>query len=291
MTYFEEQRNQKIAQIEAYIYQDLEAEESLYHTVYQAMGYSVRVGGKRIRPLLLMACYELFGDNRKEVLPFCAAMEYIHTYSLIHDDLPCMDDDALRRGQPTCHIKYGEAMAVLAGDGLLNKAYEKIFFSGHPKAVEAGKLISHYAGCEGMIGGQVIDMESEGVSISLETLKQLQKMKTGALLAASCSVGAVLGGADETAVSSLETFGFLLGMAFQIQDDILDVTSSSDVLGKPTGSDEKNEKSTYVSLLGLEKCRELNQELTARAIATLQPFGEKAAFLRKLADWLLHRKK
>ncbi len=290
MSMFETKWKEKAAQIVAYMKQDLEKEESAYSTVYHAMNYSVQGGGKRIRPVLLMACYEMFADQTETILPFCAAMEYIHTYSLIHDDLPCMDDDDLRRGNPTCHIQFGEAMAVLAGDGLLNRAYEKIFSSDHPKAMEAGKKISYYAGCEGMIGGQVIDMESENKTISLDTLQQLQRMKTGALLAAACGAGAVLGGASADHVQCLEEFGFLLGLAFQIQDDILDVTATSAELGKPTGSDEKNQKTTYVSLLGLEECHNLNRQLTQKAIETLKPFGEKAIFLKDMCCWLSDRK-
>lgn len=288
---FQSEWQAKQTKIDTYLQNDLKRENCYYSTVYQAMSYSVQSGGKRIRPILLMACYELFSDDVEEVLPFCAAMEYIHTYSLIHDDLPCMDDDDLRRGNPTCHIKFGEAMAVLAGDALLNRAYEKIFSSTHPRAMEAGRIISFYAGSEGMIGGQVIDMESEGKEISPALLETLQILKTGALLSASCGAGAVLGGADEKAVDQLREFGKLLGLAFQIQDDILDVTSTSGELGKPIGSDEKNHKTTYVSLFGLEECQNLNRRLTEQAVKTLDPFGAKAEFLRQLALRLLNRKK
>ncbi len=280
----------KAEQINRYMERDLDQPDSFYSTVYKAMNYSVQGGGKRLRPVLLMACYEMFAEDVEEILPFCAAMEYIHTYSLIHDDLPCMDDDDLRRGNPTCHIQFGEAMAVLAGDGLLNRAYELMFSSNHPAALAAGKKISFYAGCEGMIGGQVIDMESEDKLISIEILEQLQRMKTGALLSASCSAGAVLGGATPQQLQTLEEFGQLLGLAFQIQDDILDVTATSEDLGKPVGSDEKNQKTTYVSLLGLEECRKLNSKLTEKAIATLESFGEKAEFLKKMCLWLFDRK-
>ncbi len=291
MSEFLTQWKAKAEKIDSYMKQDLNVAASAYSTVYQAMHYSVQGGGKRIRPVLLMACYEMFSDQVEEILPFCAAMEYIHTYSLIHDDLPCMDDDDLRRGNPTCHIKFGEAMAVLAGDGLLNRAYEMIFSSTHPKALAAGEKISYYAGCEGMIGGQVIDMESEDKQISIETLEQLQRMKTGALLSAACSAGAILGGADTQQIENLEEFGQFIGLAFQIQDDILDVTATSEELGKPVGSDEKNRKTTYVSLLGLEECRNLNRQLTQKAIEKLDIFGEKADFLKQMCLWLFDRKK
>lgn len=291
MQTFQSEWQTKRAKIDRYLQSDLKREECYYSTVYKAMNYSVQSGGKRIRPVLLMACYELFSDNTEETLPFCAAMEYIHTYSLIHDDLPCMDDDELRRGNPTCHVKFGEAMAVLAGDALLNRAYEKIFSSSHPRAMKAGEIISFYAGSEGMIGGQVIDMESEGKEISAEKLEKLQELKTSALLSASCGAGAVLGGADEKETAHLREFGKLLGLAFQIQDDILDVTSTSSEMGKPVGSDEKNHKTTYVSLFGLEKCQNLNQQLTEQAIKSLDLFKERADFLKELALWLLNRKK
>lgn len=291
MQTFQSEWQMKRDKIDTYLQKDLERENCLYKTVYEAMNYSVQSGGKRIRPVLLMACYELFSDKTEEVLPFCAAMEYIHTYSLIHDDLPCMDDDELRRGNPTCHVKFGEAMAVLAGDALLNRAYEKIFSSSHPRAMKAGEIISFYAGSEGMIGGQVIDMESEGKKISAEILEKLQELKTGALLSASCGAGAVLGGADEEEIACLKDFGRLLGLAFQIQDDILDVTSTSGELGKPVGSDEKNHKTTYVSLFGLEECQNLNRRLTEQAIEKLDHFSVRANFLRELALYLLNRKK
>lgn len=291
MQAFQAEWQSKLVKIEEYLQKDLEGKDCLYKTIYHAMNYSVQSGGKRIRPILLMACYELFSNETEAVFPFCAALEYIHTYSLIHDDLPCMDDDDMRRGNPTCHVKFGEAMAVLAGDALLNKAYEKIFSSSHPRAMQAGEIISFYAGTEGMIGGQVVDMESEGKEISLEVLEKLQELKTGALLSAACGAGAVLGGANIEETEQLKEFGKILGLAFQIQDDILDVISTSEELGKPVGSDEKNQKTTYISLLGLEKCQNLNRRLTEQAIEKLDSFKDKADFLRKLALWLLNRRK
>ncbi|MGN1059799.1 MAG: polyprenyl synthetase family protein, partial [Clostridia bacterium] len=227
--------------------------------VYDAMEYSLFSGGKRIRPVLCVACAELFG-NAEEALPFACAIEMIHTYSLIHDDLPCMDDDDLRRGKPTNHIVYGEAMAVLAGDALLNLAFETVL--QHSKAapaltLEGLKIIAESAGTEGMIGGQVIDLESEGKTIDSVTLMAMHVHKTGALMMAAAKTGALIGGGTKEDVLTMEKFARYLGVAFQIKDDILDVESTAEVLGKPIGSDSANQKTTFVTLYGLEQSRKM----------------------------------
>ncbi len=260
-------------------------------SVYEAMEYSLFASGKRIRPVLCMACAELFGGG-EEVLPFACAMEMIHTYSLIHDDLPCMDDDDLRRGKPTNHIVFGEAMAVLAGDALLNAAFETVL--NHSKVapaltVEALKVIAEAAGTEGMIGGQVIDLESEGKVVDSVTLMAMHVHKTGALMMASAKAGAIIGGGTKEDVLNMENFARYLGVAFQIKDDILDVESSAEVLGKTIGSDSENEKTTFVTLYGVEQSQRMLEDYTQKAIEILEVYGERAAFLKELSLFLLRR--
>jgi geranylgeranyl diphosphate synthase type II len=262
--------------------------------VCDAMRYSLAGGGKRIRPVLLLESCRLCGGDIDEALDFACALEMIHTYSLIHDDLPCMDDDDLRRGKPACHIAFGEATAVLAGDALLTQAFtaaaESRAAKAHPaRAVEAIALLSKLAGVMGMIGGQAIDLQSEGKAISLSRLQTMDKLKTGALMKAACALGAVLAGADETKRTALTQYAEALGQAFQIVDDILDVTADEAALGKPVGSDEAQHKSTYVSLLGLDGARAMAQKYTDGAIRALAVFGEDAAFLRRLAEDLMTR--
>ncbi|MBQ2695897.1 MAG: polyprenyl synthetase family protein [Clostridia bacterium] len=266
--------------------------ENHQRTVYDAMEYSLFSGGKRIRPVLCGACAELFGGDIEEAMPFACAVEMIHTYSLIHDDLPCMDDDDLRRGKPTNHVVYGEAMAVLAGDALLNCAFETALnFSKSSPAVtlEALKVIATLSGTEGMIGGQVIDLESEGTEIDTVTLMAMHICKTGALMMAAAKAGAIVGGGTKEDVLNMEKFARYLGVAFQIKDDILDVESTTEILGKPIGSDSENEKTTFVTLYGLEQSKKMLEDYTRMAIETLEPYGEKADFLRGLADFLLQR--
>lgn len=260
-------------------------------SVYEAMEYSLFSGGKRIRPVLCAACAELFG-SAEEAMPFACAIEMIHTYSLIHDDLPCMDDDDLRRGKPTNHIVYGEAMAVLAGDALLNLAFETVL--QHSKAapaltLEGLKIIAESAGTEGMIGGQVIDLESEGKSIDSVTLMAMHVHKTGALMMAAAKTGALIGGGTKEDVLNMENFARYLGVAFQIKDDILDVESSTEVLGKRVGSDSTNEKTTFVTLYGLEQSQKMLEDYTQKAIDILAVYGERAAFLKELSLFLLQR--
>lgn len=262
--------------------------------VCDAMRYSIQGGGKRIRPVLMMESCRLCGGDPADALDFACALEMIHTYSLIHDDLPCMDDDDMRRGNPACHIAFGEATAVLAGDALLTEAFHaaaaSAFAKTHPdRAVEAIALLAELAGACGMVGGQAIDLQSEDKAISLSRLRLMDKLKTGALMKAACTIGAVLAGATKAQRDALETYADNLGQAFQITDDILDVTSDSETLGKPVGSDAEQNKSTYVSLLGLETAKEKAVECTAQALWALAVFGEDAAFLRETAERLLKR--
>ena len=262
-------------------------------SVYDAMEYSLFSGGKRIRPVLCAACAELFGDA-EESMPFACAIEMIHTYSLIHDDLPCMDDDDLRRGKPTNHIVFGEAMAVLAGDALLNRAFETVL--QHSKVapaltLEALKVIADASGTEGMIGGQVIDLESEGKATDTVTLMAMHVHKTGALMMAAAKTGALVGGGSKEDVLNMENFARYLGVAFQIKDDILDVESSAEVLGKPIGSDSANEKTTFVTLYGLEQSKKMLEDYTQKAIEVLSEYGDKAWFLKELSLFLLRRER
>ena len=256
--------------------------------VRSAMRYSCEGGGKRIRPVLLLESCALCGGDVNDALPFACALEMIHTYSLIHDDLPCMDNDDLRRGKPSCHKQFGEAFALLAGDALLTRAFsvcaDSAFAKKEPqKAVHAISLLANAAGDGGMIGGQEIDLLSEGEWIPVKRLAQMDRLKTGALIKAACEIGAVIGGADPSQIESLGNYASSLGMAFQIVDDILDVEGDADTLGKPIGSDAKSDKSTYVSLLGLKEAKRLAAHYTDEAVAALERFGENAAFLRELA--------
>lgn len=262
--------------------------------VCDAMRYSVEGGGKRIRPVLMLESCRLCGGDPADALDFACALEMIHTYSLIHDDLPCMDDDDMRRGKPACHIAFGEATAVLAGDALLTEAFHaaaaSAFAKTHPdRAVEAIALLASLAGACGMVGGQAIDLQSEDKAISLSRLRLMDKLKTGALMKAACKVGAVLAGATKAQQDALERYADNLGQAFQITDDILDVTSDSETLGKPVGSDAEQNKSTYVSLLGLEAAKEKATECTVQALWALAVFGDDAAFLCQIAERLLTR--
>ncbi len=270
----------------------------LQKSVYDAMNYSIQAGGKRIRPILALAVCDMLGGDINDAMRVAVSIECIHTYSLIHDDLPCMDNDDLRRGMATCHKKFGEATALLAGDGLLTFAFEyladfKEYKSCSPEAVlEIISEISKSAGCAGMIGGQVVDLESEEkTDITEEILTYMHKRKTGALIGSSVIAAAIAAGADEKQKKALTQFADALGLAFQIQDDILDCTGDEKTLGKPIGSDAENKKTTYVTLLGLEDAKKRAKELTQSAISALEPFGEKAEFLKELAVYLIERNK
>ena len=262
--------------------------------VCDAMRYSVQGGGKRIRPLLVLESCRLCGGMPETAIEAACALEMIHSYSLVHDDLPCMDNDDLRRGKPSCHKQFGESYALLAGDGLLTEAFYVIstapFAKAAPeKALRVIAVLSEAAGANGMIGGQVIDLASEGKQIPLARLQQMDAKKTGALIRAACQMGAVIAGADDTQTAALCAYADCIGQAFQIVDDILDVTGDAAVFGKPIGSDAANEKSTYVSLLGLDGAKAQAKALTEDAIAHLAVFGNDAQFLQTLAGDLLKR--
>lgn len=265
-------------------------------TIVEAMSYSVLAGGKRLRPMLMEASYQMFGGAGEELDAFMAAIEMIHTYSLVHDDLPAMDNDLYRRGKKTTHAVYGEAMGVLAGDALLNFAFETVAdamvrSAGDMRVAKAFAVLAKKAGIYGMIGGQVVDVESEkkGQQIDRDCLDFIYRLKTGALIEASLMIGAILAGASEKEVSFMEEAGTKLGLAFQIQDDILDVTSSLEVLGKPIGSDARNEKATYVAFEGLEKAGAEVERLSREAVAILDGFKREHTFLRELFMYLIHR--
>ncbi len=263
--------------------------------VVDAMQYSLFAGGKRLRPVLTLASAEMMGASARLALPYACAIEMIHTYSLIHDDLPAMDDDDLRRGKPTNHRVYGEGMAVLAGDGLLNLAYEimlqDVLIQKEPKAfLLAMNEIAAAAGINGMIGGQTADLMNEGKQVTAETLGYIHRHKTGALLAASLTAGAYIAGADEASAYKLKRAGHALGLAFQIQDDLLDLEGDEDEIGKPVGSDVRNDKATYPSIYGIEVSREKVRSLTHEALTIFGEYGERAAFLASLSTYLITRR-
>ncbi len=270
-------------------------EDRMPQSLHKAMRYSIFAGGKRIRPVLMMAACDAVGGNRDNVMPAACAMEMIHTYSLIHDDLPAMDDDDFRRGQPTNHKVFGEANAILAGDALLTEAFVLLSSDETGGGIDPEirrrviRIIAKAAGCAGMVGGQVVDMESEGKEIDLPTLEYIHIHKTGALIKASIEVGALLGGTGEESFRKLSRYGELAGLAFQIADDILDVTADQSELGKDVGSDEARGKATYVSLLGLRQARERAEELRNMAIDTLSDLGEGAEPLRQIMKFIIER--
>ena len=288
---------EKIQDIERVLVEYLPEQSGFQKLIMEAMEYSVMAGGKRLRPMLMKETYELLGGTENIVEPFMAAIEMIHTYSLVHDDLPAMDNDDYRRGRKTTHVVYGEAMGILAGDALLNFAFEtaaKAFTMFPEKSLEIGKaiqILAGKAGIYGMIGGQVVDVESAGKSISKEVLDFIYELKTSALIESSMMIGAVLAGADEEAVKRIEIIAKNVGIAFQIQDDILDVTSSTEVLGKPVLSDEKNEKTTYVTLVGVEQAKKYVEQISNEAIELLGKFEVKNPFLEELLRGLIHREK
>ena len=290
---FKQQLNQKVNEIENIIYGYLPKEEGLQKTVIEAMNYSVKAGGKRLRPLLMMESYKLCGGKGKVVEPFMTALEMIHTYSLVHDDLPALDNDEYRRGKKTTHAVYGETMGILAGDALLNYAFEvasaAFDIEFNPNVAKALKVLATKAGIYGMIGGQIADIESEGKKAPIETVEFIHRLKTGALIEGAMKIGAILAGASDEDIKKMESIGADVGYAFQIQDDILDVTSTTEILGKPAGSDDKNEKSTYVSLKGLEDAKKDVEFLSQRAIKTLESFDGDSAFLKQLINMLINR--
>lgn len=292
---FKEELANRVEEIEGIIKAYLPKEEGNQKVVLQAMNYSILAGGKRLRPMLMQEAYRLFGGEEDIVNPFMAALEMIHTYSLIHDDLPAMDNDEYRRGRKTTHIVYGEAMAILAGDGLLNYAFETAVgaFSIKPgdcRVERAFSILAKKAGIYGMIGGQTADIlaEEREETLSLEELLYIHENKTAALIQSALTIGAVLAGAGEQQVACMEKVGYNIGVAFQIQDDILDVTGQMEKLGKPVGSDEKNHKATYVTLEGLEKAEKEQERLSREALKLLEKEGAGSFFL-KLVQSLITR--
>ncbi len=265
--------------------------------ILEAMTYSLMAGGKRIRPVLCVAAAEAAGGNPEDAVPAACALEMVHTYSLIHDDLPAMDDDALRRGKPTCHMAFDEATAILAGDALLTLAFQTLASIELSNAEQAAKwlrvirLISFAAGYCGMIQGQMLDITSEGRQLTLAELKSLHRLKTGALIEASISSGAVLGGLNSNKISMFESYAQNIGLAFQVTDDILNVEGDPEIMGKAVGTDKLRNKSTYPSLLGLKKSKDFAGKLVENALQALESFDQKAEPLRAIAKYIVERKK
>ncbi len=303
---FKDELQHKVMQIEKVLKNYLPREEGCQKTVIEAMNYSVMAGGKRLRPMLMAETFLLYGGQNLAVLePFMASIEMIHTYSLVHDDLPAMDNDEYRRGRKTTHVVYGEAMGILAGDGLLNYAFETalkafdvaadlekdIRLIAYCQIAKAMQILSAKAGIFGMIGGQVIDMEEEEDNISRERLDLMYQLKTSALIEAAMMIGAVLAGAEQKEVGEVEQIAGAIGLAFQIRDDILDVTSSAEVLGKPIHSDEKNEKTTYVTIMDLESAKQQVEMISSQALEGYRKLKRKNEFLEELIKMLINREK
>lgn len=294
---FEQMRKEKIAHIEQVLEKYLPKEEGYAAKVMEAMNYSVLAGGKRLRPMFMEETYRMFGGTEEIIEPFMAAQEMIHTYSLVHDDLPCMDNDEYRRGRKTTHAVYGEGMAVLAGDALLNYAFEtacKAFLMTEDaqKVGKALTVLSKKAGIYGMIGGQTADIlaeDMESSSVTEELLLYIHANKTAALIQSSMMIGAILAGADTKQIHDIEKIGYNIGIAFQIQDDILDVEGTFEQLGKPIGSDSENHKVTCVTLMGMEKAKEEVNRLSQEAVTLLRTLGYEHDFLEKLIIDLIHR--
>lgn len=292
---FKQWMNEKTSKVENSLNKAVKVKDNPQKIIYEAMNYSLMSGGKRLRPVLMLGAYEIFNNDDEKVLPFACAMEMIHTYSLIHDDLPAMDDDDYRRGRLSNHKKFNEATAILAGDALLNKAFEAgleavIYFNLDVKrAVRALSVIADSSGTEGMIGGQIVDIFGNEKIKSVEELIYMYSLKTGAIIKSSVVAGAILGGANECEIDALEKFAEKIGLAFQIEDDILDVTGTQEKLGKPIGSDIANDKTTYLSFVEIEEAKKHVVKLTDEAIDSLKVFGGKAEHLVELAKYLTSR--
>lgn len=293
---FKDEMNKRVEEIEKILDQYLPPRDGLQKTVLTAMNTTVKAGGKRLRPMLINETYKMFGGKGEVVKPFMAAIEMIHTYSLIHDDLPALDNDDYRRGQKTCHIVYGEDMAILTGDALLNFAYEvatKAFDLADKdqmmNVIEAVKILARKPGIYGMIGGQVADVQLEGTPLSMEQILFIHKNKTSALIEACMMIGAVLAGASKEEILAMEKCGEYIGLAFQIQDDILDLTGDEEEIGKPVGSDEKNHKTTYVTLKGLEQSQKDVEDISQKAIDILEKYDTGDCYLTDLTRFLVHR--
>jgi len=292
---FKNWMNEKVAKIDENLRTIIKEEENPQKIIYESMNYSLMSGGKRLRPVLLLGTYEIFQKNIEEVIPFACSMEMIHTYSLIHDDLPAMDNDDYRRGRLSNHKKYGEATGILAGDGLLNKAFEiglEAALKGKldiNRSIRALCTIAKSSGVDGMIGGQIVDMYGHDKVSSIEDLKYMYSLKTGAIIKSSVVAGAILGGANDVEIAALEVYAEKLGIAFQIEDDILDVISTQEVLGKAIGSDAANDKITYLSFVNIDEAKEHVKMLTCQAIESLNIFGDKATYMIELAKYLTNR--
>lgn len=291
---FNEEMKKRVTEIRSIIANYLPEEEGFHRTLLEAINYSMLVGGKKLRPLLMQQTYVMFGGKGTVIQPFMAAIEMIHTHSLIHDDLPAMDNDEYRRGKKTTHIVYGEAMAILAGDALLNLAYEtaaKAFDlePGNPAIGRAFQILAGKTGIDGMIGGQSVDVEYANHPLTPEQLYFIYRLKTGALIESSMMVGAVLAGASDEEVEKIRQIGKYIGMAFQIQDDILDVVGDAEELGKATKSDEKNNKTTYVTVKGLECAKEDVSRYSREAVRLLEELPYENEFLHELILNLIHR--
>ena len=286
---FHEIYNKLVSDAEAYLKTCLQYPDEPQQELFSAMRYSLLAGGKRLRMVLCMEFCRLCGGDVERALPFAAALEMVHTYSLIHDDLPCMDNDDLRRGKPTNHKVYGEPMAVLAGDGLLTAAFTQLVCADLPaeRIVQAVGTLSECAGELGMVGGQALDIASEKRELMRQEVLEIESRKTGALLSAACNLGVIAAGDNEQYVDAASRYAYGIGLAFQIQDDILDVIGDRQTIGKSVGTDAQ--KNTFVRLYGLEKCREMVQTYTEQALSALQGFGDDAWFLRELALWLAQR--
>jgi len=281
-----------VAEVDAAMDGFMPGEDERPESIHGAMRYCVFAGGKRLRPVLCLAAAEACGGDRAEALPAACALELMHTYSLVHDDLPCMDDDDLRRGRPTCHKVYGEGMAVLCGDALLTEAFIVLTKTKGTERYPVGKMVAELAetgGSRKLIGGQVLDLEGEGKTLSLEELVRIHEAKTAALLTSSVRLGAMSANATDDQLEALTRFGYALGLAFQVIDDILDVTQTTEALGKTAGKDQAVDKATYPAVIGLEASRLEAMRLTAEALGALETFGEKGKRLREIAGWMLTR--
>ncbi len=291
MDNFKEILNNKAQNIETYFEKAFNTSDPDYSRVTEAMLYSLKIGGKRIRPVLMVEFYRLCGGKGDGIYNFAVALEMIHTYSLIHDDLPCMDNDDLRRGKPSCHKAYDEATAVLAGDGLLTEAFSfalKAEGIDDSLKVKAVSVLAECAGVEGMIGGQMIDIQNEGKEITREKLLKLYALKTGALICAAAKIGCILAGAEDKVLFAKQ-YAQNVGLAFQIVDDILDATGDEALLGKPLHSDEKNQKTTFLTFVGLEESQNTINKLTEDAKLCVDKIGENGEFLKQMADYLATR--
>lgn len=291
---FKEELKNRVANIEDLLNDYMPKVEGYQKTIFDSMNYSLKAGGKRLRPILTLEACKLVGGNEKDAYPLAVAIEMIHTYSLIHDDLPALDNDDLRRGRKTNHKVYGEAMAILAGDGLLNYAYEimlrESLSKGEPeKYLKAINEIAKASGIYGMIGGQVVDIESEGKSIDMEKLDFIHMNKTAAIIIGCMRAGAIIGGASEEELENVTKYAKNIGLSFQIVDDILDIVGDEAKLGKKVGSDIDNEKSTYPSLIGLEKSKETANKLIAEAKMSIDYINKDSEFLNNLADYIVDR--